>query len=85
MLAVPAEDGLTRLRRFIDEEVSMARAYRYHARSAPPAARRVLLRMAEEEFSHGRDAARRESSEAPPVHRGQGRQNGRRQKVPRQL
>ena len=47
-IAAPPEDGLARLRRLIDEEVSMARAYRCHARSAPPAARRVLLRMAED-------------------------------------
>ena len=40
-MAAPPEDGLARLRRLIDEEVSMARAYRCHARSAPPAARRV--------------------------------------------
>ena len=32
-----------------------------------------------------RDASGRESVKAPPVHRGQRRQNGRRQKIPRQL
>ena len=53
-MAVPTEDGLTRLRRFIDEEVSMARAYRCHARSAPAAARRAMLRMADEELAHAR-------------------------------
>ena len=53
-MAAPTEDGLVRVQRFIDEEVSMARAYRCHARSAPPAARRTLLRMADEELSHAR-------------------------------
>ena len=53
-MAVPTEDGLTRLRRFIDEEVSMVRAYRCHARSAPAAARRAMLRMADEELAHAR-------------------------------
>ncbi len=33
-MAAPTEDGLVRVQRFIDEEVSMARAYRCHARSA---------------------------------------------------
>ena len=32
-MAAPTEDGLVRVQRFIDEEVSMARAYRCHARS----------------------------------------------------
>ena len=53
-MAVPAEDGLMRLRRFIDEEVSMARAYRHYARCAPPPARRTRLRMADDELSHAR-------------------------------
>lgn len=53
-MAVPAEDGLTRLRRFIDEEVSMAWAYRRRARCAPPPARRTLLRMADDELAHAR-------------------------------
>ena len=42
-MAAPPEDGLARLRRLIDEEVSMARAYRCHARCAPPAARHYLM------------------------------------------
>ena len=53
-MAAPTEDGLVRVQRFIDEEVSMARAYRCRARRAPPAARRTLLRMADEELSHAR-------------------------------
>ena len=53
-MAVPTEDGLTRLRRFIDEEVSMARTYRHYARCAPPTARRTLLRMADDELAHAR-------------------------------
>ena len=32
----------------------MARAYRCHARSAPAAARRAMLRMADEELAHAR-------------------------------
>ena len=32
-MAAPTEDGLVRVQRFIDEEVSMARAYRCHART----------------------------------------------------
>ena len=47
-------DWPQRIQRFIDEEVSVARAYRCRARNAPPAARRTLLRMADEEYSHAR-------------------------------
>ena len=42
--APPPEDSTHRLRRFIDEELSMARAYRRQVRCAPPSARRTLLR-----------------------------------------
>ena len=45
--APPPEDSTHRLRRFIDEELSMARAYRRQVRCAPPSARRTLLRLSD--------------------------------------
>lgn len=48
------EDSTHRLRRFIDEELSMARAYRRQVRCAPPSARRTLLRLSDEELAHAR-------------------------------
>lgn len=52
--APPPEDSTHRLRRFIDEELSMARAYRRQVRCAPPSARRTLLRLSDEELAHAR-------------------------------
>lgn len=52
--APPPEDSTRRLRRFIDEELSMARAYRRQVRCAPPSARRTLLRLSDEELAHAR-------------------------------
>lgn len=52
--APPPEDSTHRLRRFIDEELSMARAYRRQVRCAPPSARRTLLRLSDEELTHAR-------------------------------
>ena len=57
-LEAPAADtgscGIAALRRFIDEELSMARAYRRQVRCAPPSARRTLLRLSDEELAHAR-------------------------------
>lgn len=52
--APPPEDSTHRLQRFIDEELSLARAYRRQVRCAPPSARRTLMRLSDEELAHAR-------------------------------